>query len=128
MKTQSIKNFFAIAVLLFSISCNKSTIESTESVSDEPTTLMLEENLEEGTISIFRQGEKEPILVQNAKDDFRPYIHPIVAPDGKGLLTEYSPGHHKHQTGLYWGFTRVNERDYFHNPQGIIGKKWLPIL
>ncbi|HCR29572.1 MAG TPA: dehydrogenase, partial [Opitutae bacterium] len=23
-----------------------------------------------------------------------------------------------HQTGLYWGFTRVNGRDYFHNPSG----------
>src|SRR5690606_33187940 len=23
---------------------------------------------------------------------------------------------HPHQTGLYWGFTRVNGRDYFHNP------------
>jgi putative membrane-bound dehydrogenase-like protein len=34
------------------------------------------------------------------------------------LLTEYSPGHHKHQTGLYWGFTRLNGRDYFHHPDG----------
>src|SRR5688500_20260194 len=34
------------------------------------------------------------------------------------LLTEYSPAHHKHQTGLYWGFTRLNGRDFFHNPQG----------
>ena len=28
------------------------------------------------------------------------------------------PGHHKHQTGIYWGFTRVNGRDFFHNPKG----------
>ncbi len=68
------------------------------------------------TISVFRPGSDEPLLVQNARDDHRPYIHPIVAPDGNGVLTEYSPGHHKHQTGLYWGFTRVNGRDYFHNP------------
>ena len=34
------------------------------------------------------------------------------------MLTEFSPEHHKHQTGLYWGFTRLNGRDYFHNPQG----------
>ena len=34
------------------------------------------------------------------------------------MVTEFSPEHHKHQTGLYWGFTRVNGRDYFHNPQG----------
>src|SRR5690606_28175423 len=36
---------------------------------------------------------------------------------------EFSPGHHKHQTGLYWGFTRVNGRDYFHNPTGDYWKK-----
>ncbi len=68
------------------------------------------------TISVHRPGATQPILTQNARPDFRPYLHPIVAPDGKGILTEFSPGHHKHQTGLYWGFTRVNGRDYFHNP------------
>jgi putative membrane-bound dehydrogenase-like protein len=71
-----------------------------------------------GTISVFRAGQRSPILTQNAKADQRPYLHPIVAPDGKGVLTEFSPAHHKHQTGLYWGFTRVNGRDYFHNLQG----------
>ena len=70
------------------------------------------------TISVFRGSDKKPILVQTAKADFRPFIHPIMAPDGKGILTEYSPGHHMHQTGLYWGYTRVNGRDYFHHPQG----------
>ncbi len=70
------------------------------------------------TISVFRGLGNKPILVQNAKADFRPFIHPIQAPDGKGVLTQYSPGHHKHQTGLYWGYTRVNGRDYFHHPQG----------
>ena len=70
------------------------------------------------SITIYRTGESTPIVTQNAKPDFRPYLHPIVAPDGKGILTEFSPGHHKHQTGLYWGFTRVNGRDYFHHPEG----------
>ena len=69
-------------------------------------------------VEVFRQGGETPILTQVARADFRPYLHPIVAPDGKGLLTEYSPGHHKHQTGLYWGFTRLNGRDYFHHPEG----------
>jgi hypothetical protein len=45
----------------------------------------------------------------------RPYLHPLRSPDGKGILTEFSPGHHKHQTGLYWGQTRINGRDYFHH-------------
>jgi hypothetical protein len=56
------------------------------------------------------------LVVQNVKKDFRPYFHPLAPADGKGVLTEFSPSHHKHQTGLYWGFTRVNGRDYFHNP------------
>jgi putative membrane-bound dehydrogenase-like protein len=75
------------------------------------------------TISVFRGDEEKPVLVQNAKAHFRPYLHPIVAPDGKGVLTEYSPGHHKHQTGIYWGYTRVNGRDYFHHPEGDYWKR-----
>jgi putative membrane-bound dehydrogenase-like protein len=70
------------------------------------------------TIRVFRPGSDQPILTQNAKPNFRPYIHPIVAPDGRGVLTDYRPAHHRHQTGLYWGFTRVNGRDYFHHPEG----------
>ena len=95
-------------------------------------------------IDIFRDGSLEPVLTQHAIPDHRPFLHPIIAPDGSGELTEYSPGHHPHQTGLYWGFTRVNGttkdpkllkewfykrdkpadiqaqvgRDFFHNPGG----------
>ncbi len=74
-----------------------------------------------GTITVHRADAAKdvaPLLTQNAAQDFRPYLHPIMAPDGKGELTQFSPGHHKHQTGLYWGLTRVNGRDYFHNPKG----------
>ena len=60
------------------------------------------------SLSIFKKGVAKPILVQNAKPGMRPFLHPIMSPDGSGSLTQYSPGHHKHQTGLYWGFTRVN--------------------
>ncbi len=71
-----------------------------------------------GTIAVYRSGSQEPIITQNARAGVRPYIHPIVAPDGKGLLTEYRPKHHLHQTGLYWGLKLVNGRDYFMNWQG----------
>jgi hypothetical protein len=71
-----------------------------------------------GTLSVYRTGRREAILTQNARPDARPYLHPIAAPDGKGVVTELSPEHHKHQTGLYWGFTRLNGRDYFHNTTG----------
>jgi len=85
--------------------------------------LRIELDDDKGTVSVIRAGQRAPILTQNARPDFRPYIHPIVAPDGKGIFTEYSPGHHKHQTGLYWGFTRVNGRDYFHHPEGDYWKR-----
>ena len=62
-------------------------------------------------IDVFRDDLPDPILTQHAIPDHRPFLHPIVAPDGIGELTEYSPGHHPHQTGLYWGFTRVNGMD-----------------
>ena len=80
--------------------------------------LTIKQDEQAGTISVFRAGNPEPILTQNAKPDTRPYLHPIAAPDGKGVLTEYSPAHHTHQTGLFWGFTRVNGRDFFHNLKG----------
>ncbi len=78
--------------------------------------LTLRQDAETRAISVYRENVAQPILTQNARADFRPYIHPIAAPDGHGVLTEFSPSHHKHQTGLYWGLTRLNGRDYFHNP------------
>lgn len=74
-------------------------------------------------VDVYGTNSPKPILTQVARPDFRPYLHPIVAPDGNGVLTEYSPGHHKHQTGLYWGFTRLNGRDYFHHPEGTHWKR-----
>jgi len=85
-------------------------------VSCHAASLKLVQDQEAQTISVQRLNSQKPLLVQNARSDHRPYLHPIVAPDGNGVLTQYSPGHHKHQTGVYWGFTRVNGRDFFHNP------------
>jgi putative membrane-bound dehydrogenase-like protein len=80
----------------------------------QPLTIRQDEGA--GTIAIYRAGERQPVVVQNAAPDQRPYLHPIAAPDGRGVVTEDRPSHHPHQTGLYWGFTRLNGRDYFHNP------------
>jgi len=71
--------------------------------------------LKDGGIAIHRPTVDQPLLVFNAPKDGRPFLHPLLAPDGKGVLTEFSPGHHKHQTGIYVGFLKVNGRDYFHN-------------
>ena len=77
----------------------------------------IEHDEQQGTLSVYRANSQQLLLRQNAKPGFRPFIHPLMAPDGQGVLTEASPEHHPHQTGLYWGFTRVNGRDYFHHPQ-----------
>ncbi|MEM8970063.1 MAG: DUF6807 family protein, partial [Bacteroidota bacterium] len=103
--------FFLVAIVN---SCTHQSSDNQAAVKSEDQTLSIQQS--DTTISVYRANQ--PILTQLAKADFRPYLHPIIAPDGKGELTEYSPGHHKHQTGLYWGFTRVNGRDYFHHPEG----------
>ncbi|HLW18718.1 MAG TPA: PVC-type heme-binding CxxCH protein [Cyclobacteriaceae bacterium] len=111
--------FVSLSAVLYSCSSGQSqnkNADGEEISSIENTTLHLVLDQDRETISVFRQDGQEALLTQDAKDDFRPYLHPILAPDGKGILTEYSPGHHKHQTGLYWGFTNVNGRDFFHNP------------
>ena len=70
------------------------------------------------SISVFKNKGKELILAQISKKDIRPYIHPVIAPDGNGLLTQMSPSHHLHQTGIYWGLKMVNGRDFFMNWKG----------
>lgn len=102
------------AVIIVCMGCGPKS--SQKGSASDSTMLHIMHDTATQTFSVFRAGEKTPILTQNARENFRPYVHPIIAPDGKGVLTEYSPGHHKHQTGLYWGFTRVNGRDYFHHP------------
>ena len=49
-----------------------------------------------------------PVLVQEAPAQGRPYIHPLHAPKGSGILTENAPGHHPWQHGLYVGLNDVN--------------------
>jgi hypothetical protein len=71
-----------------------------------------------GVIEVRRPGVAAPIVVQNAPADMRPYLHPLLAPDGKGVLTEFRPEHHHHQTGIYFGFSAVNGRSFFHNTDG----------
>lgn len=81
-------------------------------------TLRAEQDETAQTIKVYRANGKEPILTQNARKDVRPYIHPIVAPDGHGIMTEYRPAHHLHQMGIYWGFKLLNGREFFMQWQG----------
>jgi putative membrane-bound dehydrogenase-like protein len=117
VKTRHVLATF-IAVTMVAVGCASLGLLKPPQQTASGTGLTITQDDRTGTISVFRAGNPKPILTQNARADTRPYLHPIAAPDGRGVLTEYSPAHHKHQTGLYWGFTRVNGRDYFHNPQG----------
>ena len=50
--------------------------------------LRVEQDERAGTISVYRAGGREPIVTQNARPDMRPYLHPIAAPDGRGVPLE----------------------------------------
>ncbi|WP_409344736.1 PmoA family protein [Paenibacillus sp. MBLB4367] len=70
-------------------------------------------------IRICRSGQDQPIVAQQAAAHKRPYIHPIVAPDGRGTLTENAPPHHPWQHGLYVGLNQVNGIGFWE--EGLLG-------
>lgn len=133
--------YFGVLILMLA-SCGQQTKKKTNT--NTSGILQIKQDTAAGTLSVFREGDDKVLVTQNAKPDFRPFLHPIMPPNGDSPLTEYSPGHHKHQTGLYSGFTRVNGegaptdtinkyfykkddlpnmqkkigRDFFHHPEG----------
>jgi putative membrane-bound dehydrogenase-like protein len=109
---QLFKNFLILLLVGILFACKKQP--------EKTTTDKFFAVKEEGTIKVYREGQKLALVTQQAKPDHRPFIHPILAPNSEAELTQYSPGHHKHQTGLYWGFTRVNGTEM--EPDTL--KKW----
>ena len=61
------------------------------------------------TISVYKSGGRTTILTEHAGAEARPYIHPLAAPDGTVITGP---------AGLFWAFTNLNGRDYFHNSGG----------
>jgi len=59
-------------------------------------------------IAVFIGDGTTPCVVQHAAPDHRPFIHPLLAPDGRSVLTEDAPAHHAWQHGLYTGLNDVN--------------------
>ena len=53
--------------------------------------LVARQNAQAGTIIVTRAGSTAAVVTQNAPPDARPFLHPIAAPDGRGVLTESSP-------------------------------------
>lgn len=95
-----------LIVLISLAACKSNAEKKVASLVEEPASFQIKEN--DSSIQVFRDEKSTAVVTQIVKSDFRPYIHPIMAPGSESRLTEFSPGHHKHQTGLYWGFTRVN--------------------
>ena len=117
-----VKGILFIMVLMTVYSCSTPR-ENKRDASNPGQMLLIREDKSNGTIAVLRSKGDQPALTQVAKSNERPYIHPIMAPDGKGILTEYRPAHHPHQTGLYWGLKLVNGRDYFMGWQGDYWKR-----
>jgi hypothetical protein len=101
--------------LLFLIGFVSIGYYSTAQKEQQSRPLQIRRDKADTSFAVFRKNGKEPILTQVVKKEERPYIHPIVAPDGKGVITEFRPGHHLHQTGIFWGLKLVNGRDHFMN-------------
>ena len=134
-------SIIALMLVLILSACQQKSPEKVEG------SFYLEQSAD--AIFIYQEGKDSPVLTQHTKQDHRPYLHPIMAPGTSSALTQFSPGHHKHQTGLYWGFTRINGsgaepdtlkkwfyrkdkpaniqdqigRDFFHNPGGDYWQK-----
>ncbi len=96
--------FLVFWLLLFA--CDTPVKRSDSVIENTTKTFIIKKVKEE--LQILQVGAEKIVLTQNAQENHRPYLHPILAPNSESELTQYSPNHHKHQTGLYWGFTRVN--------------------
>lgn len=111
--------YFLTIFLLYNCVADKQTEKGNASSKSE-SIFTIESNEDGSTFQIINKETKQLVVTQNAAETHRPYLHPIKAPNSDVSLTEFSPDHHKHQTGLYWGFTRVNGTGI--DDEGL--KKW----
>ncbi len=130
-----------LAVLVFTLfACQNMKDGTSDLDQSEVTQFRIERS--DTSVVVYASDRLLPVAIHHLKPDFRPYLHPLRSPHSDVPLTQYSPGHHRHQTGVYWGFTRINGtqtdeeelkrwfyrsdkpedvkthigRDYFHNP------------
>ena len=116
--------YLFVFTIYITLACSPGKNKDTDQPANTKADLQLLMDSSGEQLKVYKKTNPDtPLLVQVVEAQFRPYLHPIVAPDGQGILTEKSPDHHQHQTGIYWGFTRVNQRDFFHNPGADHWKK-----
>jgi hypothetical protein len=113
------RNSVKVVLLACAVGVGQHYIRANENASgSDKNVLRIQAGEKNSKFEVYRDSGAEPILTQVALPDERPYIHPIVAPDGHGIITEYRPAHHPHQTGIFWGLKLVNGRDFFMKWQG----------
>jgi hypothetical protein len=59
-------------------------------------------------VTVVRAEDRAPVLIHHVPAGARPFLHPIQAPGGAGVITEDAPPHHPWQHGLYIGLNDVN--------------------
>jgi hypothetical protein len=69
--------------------------------------------VEPNSFSLHRAGGETPLMVVNARPHHRPYIHPIHAPDGSGILTEAPEKNYNWHLGLWFGLNNVNRKNFW---------------
>jgi putative heme-binding domain-containing protein len=71
-----------------------------------------------GLVSVFARLSKAsppvPILRLQHSNDQRSFIHPLLAPNGRTVLTALRPDDHPWQYGIFTGHAKVNEVDFWH--------------
>ena len=73
-------------------------------------------------LRVFRADSANPILTQHARRNRRPFIHPILAPDAVGEVTEDgTDSHHSWQHGLFIGLNDVNGVRFWMEEKGVDG-------
>src|SRR4029450_11199456 len=56
---------------------------ASSALSAQPVTFHVVQDASAGTISVLRGGSRDVVLVQNAQERIRPFLHPIMSPDGQ---------------------------------------------
>ena len=99
-------------ITVIGIGCGPQETEVTE----EDILLNIEYDQEAEVINVFISDQADnPLLTHHVGSNTRPYLHPIVAPDGESVITKVDAGNHPYLTGLFWALSDVNGRDFFQN-------------
>jgi hypothetical protein len=98
-----------IIVLAIAAAIGRASLErlnATQPSANASRPLTVRHDAANNTISVFRSAGRTAVLTEHVGAQTRPYIHPFTAPDGT-IITG--------PNGLFWAFTNLNGRDYFHN-------------